>query len=143
MKIAAVFPYSGDDDFVRNHTGLLVDARLSESTPQIADRSVRMAEQAHDEGKPSIVMASPRVLNGLEDRGLDYYLVYPSAECKPEWIARTRLLDKRFADIAERLWDTLLDDLHCRRRARPLILGDGMLFSDILQLQDGFFKLKD
>lgn len=143
MKIAATFPYSGDSEFVKQNAGLLVDARVSESDLRAAERAVLLAKQAHDEGKPSVVFASPRILNGLEDHGLDYFLVYPSTEVKAEWIDRARAFDARFANIAERMWDSLLDDLHGRRRARPLILGEGMLFPDVLQLQNNSFILKD
>ena len=140
MKIIAVMPYSGEAEFLHTHPEV-IDGRIQQtSLHETYTRLQQLGEQSENTGRPLLVWASETVLNYLEDRGISYYLIYPSAECKDEYVKRSveatdgqhNVISKLY-DIA---WDDLLDDLHRRRKAYPMILGKCMLMNDILTVKD-------
>lgn len=135
MKIIASFPFSGGDEFCAANKDQILDLRGQLGLVQL--------QNAIASGKPVMVHSSVNALNMLEDLGLSYYLVYPSAECKDEWVARIPKDKHSHSHMISTLWESLLEDLYRRRRACPLILGGGMSISDVLYLQDDLVKLKD
>lgn len=136
MKIIAVMPYSGETEFLARHPDV-IDGRIPQASLQ--DTMYRLGQlvaESDRTGQALLVYASETVLNVLEDHGLSYYLVYPSADCKDEYVKRSEEVSDDKRNVVSKLyaiaWDDLLDDMHRRRKAYPMILGKCMLMNDML-----------
>lgn len=135
IRVIAVFPDTPTEAFMLTEGASIVDGR---------DFSIGQIQYAIDTGWIVIVDTRDQILNALEDSGIPYYLVYPGTECKDQYVCQARAHKRQVqADLLERFWDELLEDMYRRKRSHPLILGANMALHDVLRISGETLALVD
>lgn len=81
------------------------------------------------------VSSHDTVREALEDRGIDYTLVYPAVECKQEYIERYKQRGNTdsFVDFIDSHWEQFISDIESETFPRLVKLQPGQYLSDVLE----------
>jgi len=150
MKILASFPGVGKSHLATQHPELydieqhewpqLRQANPDKTVAELAVMFADRVDSAIQKGYSVFIPAHNEVADELVRRGHEVIFVYPTRQCKDEYIRRMAMRGThQIAQLFAQRWDELIDRALVRKYVKHVVIGAGQYLSDIVTFDaDGF-----
>jgi len=136
IKVIAGFPGIGKSDFVKHNKKLKIkDSDSSEwDKDEFPENYLNYIENIIEYGYTILCSTHEDVRNGLEERDIDYILVYPEENLKDEYIQRyiDRGSPEAFIDMMNEKWDEFIKSCDESIPYKRIRLKKGQYLSDVI-----------
>lgn len=143
-KIISGFPAIGKSFFRKNSTLQVLDndsslfSHLYKDVPHPDFPENYMRHTENNVGRVHYILVSTHkdVREALNERKIDYTIVYPSIELKGEYIERmkTRGNTQSFINLIDSKWEEFINDIEKETHPKLIKLESGQFLSDVLNV---------
>lgn len=136
IQVVAAFSGTGKTTMAQTHPDIVaVDSSAFTQDPQWPDNYIRfILKTIRDEGKCIFVSTHDVIREGLSRLGIPYLLVYPTPDCKAEYIKRcvNRGCELRYVDHLEHHFDEWVNQCPAQEGCVHVMLKPGQYLADVI-----------